>query len=42
MYKWAFKGNEKKERKEEINTMLKEIKEDLQNLRKQAINNDNL
>ena len=32
----------KKERKEEINTMLKEIKEDLQNLRKQAINNDNL
>ena len=26
----------------EINIMLKEIKEDLQNLRKQAINNDNL
>ena len=32
----------KKEKKEEINTMLKEIKEDLQNLRKQAINSDNL
>lgn len=31
----------KKEKKEQINTMLKEIKDDLQNLRKQAINNDN-